>query len=153
MGDKIVCVKTYLTRQEAEMAQGKLQSSGIESHIAADDAGRMRPHLTFGYPVRLMVKELDAQAARSLLKEKPRGVWSDDPELRKMQLKRAAQGVLAYPIFCAALSLLSAFIYFKAEDQIIRFVIPGILMLIVLGMMLGWVSAIQCRKKLKELEK
>ena len=64
----LVVVQSYGTEGEAEVAKGVLESSGIEAMIQADTAGRMREHLAWsGLGHRLLVREEDAAAARSLL--------------------------------------------------------------------------------------
>ena len=66
--DKLVVVQSYGTEGEAEIAKGVLESSGIEAMIQADTAGRMREHLAWsGLGHRLLVREEDAAAARSIL--------------------------------------------------------------------------------------
>ena len=63
---RAVCVKTYLTRYEAEMAQGILESGDIASFISADDAGGTGIIIPKA-GVRLMVAEQDLRAAQDLL--------------------------------------------------------------------------------------
>lgn len=66
--NKLVVVQSYGTEGEAEIAKGVLESSGIEAMIQADTAGRMREHLAWsGLGHRLLVREEDAAAARSIL--------------------------------------------------------------------------------------
>ena len=66
--DKLVVVQSYGNEGEAEIAKGVLESSGIEAMIQADTAGRMREHLAWsGLGHRLLVREEDAAAARSIL--------------------------------------------------------------------------------------
>jgi hypothetical protein len=65
---KLVVVQSFGTESEAEVAKGVLESSGIEAMIQADTAGRMREHLAWsGLGHRLLVREEDAAAARSIL--------------------------------------------------------------------------------------
>jgi hypothetical protein len=64
----LVVVQSYGTEAEAEVAKGVLESAGIDAMIQADTAGRMREHLAWsGLGHRLLVREEDAAAARSLL--------------------------------------------------------------------------------------
>ena len=64
-----VCVKTCLSKPEADVVKTVLEGSGIEVMISADDCGGMRPHLTFlTGGIRLMVKQEDAQKALEILK-------------------------------------------------------------------------------------
>jgi Putative prokaryotic signal transducing protein len=64
----LVVVQSYATEGEAAIAKGVLESSGIDAMIQADTAGRMREHLAWsGLGHRLLVREEDAAAARSIL--------------------------------------------------------------------------------------
>jgi hypothetical protein len=66
--DDLIVIQSYATEGEAEIAKGVLESSGIDAMIQADTAGRMRDHLAWsGLGHRLLVREEDAAAARSLL--------------------------------------------------------------------------------------
>jgi Putative prokaryotic signal transducing protein len=66
--NKFVVVSSYGNEDEAYVAKGVLESSGIEAMIQADTAGRMREHLAWsGLGHRLLVREEDAAAARSIL--------------------------------------------------------------------------------------
>ena len=65
-------IGTYPTRSDAELVQSALAAAGIPSLIAADDAGGAYPFdLTGG--ARLLVEEADAEDAKSLLSDGPRG--------------------------------------------------------------------------------
>jgi len=65
---KLVAVQSFLSRYEAELARGALESSGIPCMISADDCGGMRPHLSMGLSgVRLLVNEADAAKAADIL--------------------------------------------------------------------------------------
>jgi hypothetical protein len=62
------CLRTYLTRNEAELDQALLRSCGFETIIQADDAGGMQPHLLFGNGgVRLLVHSSRAEEASQVL--------------------------------------------------------------------------------------
>ena len=62
------CLRTYLTRNEAEMDQALLRSCGFETIIQADDAGGMQPHLLFGNGgVRLLIHSSQADEAAQVL--------------------------------------------------------------------------------------
>jgi Putative prokaryotic signal transducing protein len=66
--NNLVVVQSCATEGEAEIVKGVLESSGIEAMIQADTAGRMREHLAWsGLGHRLLVREEDAAAARSIL--------------------------------------------------------------------------------------
>ncbi len=62
----LVAVRTFTNRQEAEVAQGALESAGLESLIAADDAGATQPGLWMS-GVRLLVREEDLEEATGIL--------------------------------------------------------------------------------------
>jgi hypothetical protein len=55
-------VATFPTRTEAEVVQGLLASAGIDSWIAADDAGGAFPFALSG-GARVLVDESDLEAA------------------------------------------------------------------------------------------
>ena len=63
----LVCIKTYNNRLEAELEKGRLDSQGIQAMISADDAGGMRPDLSWSTGVRLLVKQEDAHRALEIL--------------------------------------------------------------------------------------
>lgn len=64
---ELVCVGSYPAEALAELARMRLEESGIESYVAADDCGGMLPFLQSATGVRLSVRESDAiQAARIL---------------------------------------------------------------------------------------
>jgi len=65
----LICIKTYGSRHEAELARGFLEANGIEAVVSADDVGGMRPHLLLGGGARLLVKEEDVQKALEVLKD------------------------------------------------------------------------------------
>ena len=64
-------IATFATRTEAEIAQGLLESAGIEASVSADDAGGAFPFALAG-GVHLLVDEADAAAASDLLAGSPR---------------------------------------------------------------------------------
>ncbi len=70
MSTRLVTLKTFPSRLEAEIAKGKLDSFGMQSFVSADDAGGMRP-APFAYSVgaELVIKEEDAQKANSILND------------------------------------------------------------------------------------
>jgi len=65
--DDYVVLETFYNRIEAEMAQGILESEGIESMIMADDAGGTYPMLQFIRGVKLMVAPEDKPRAQEIL--------------------------------------------------------------------------------------
>jgi hypothetical protein len=62
----LVVVATFLNKIEAEVAQGALEAAEIESMVAADDAGGLRPGLWMS-GVKLLVRAEDAERAASVL--------------------------------------------------------------------------------------
>jgi hypothetical protein len=69
---ELVVVQSFGTRVEADIAQGVLESSGINAMIQADTAGGMRQHLAWsGLGFRVLVCEEDVAMARDVLKSPP----------------------------------------------------------------------------------
>ena len=67
---KVIPIKSYANRTEAELAKSFLESKGIQATVSADDEGSMNPWLlqaTGG--ARLLVKEEDRETALDLLKK------------------------------------------------------------------------------------
>ena len=65
--DDAVVLETFSNRIEAEMAQGILESEGIEAVVMADDAGGTYPMLQFVRGVKLMVAAEDKARAKEIL--------------------------------------------------------------------------------------
>jgi hypothetical protein len=63
----MVEVGIYPTRTDAELAQTALEAAGIQSVIAADDAGGAYPFDLTGGGTRLLVEEADAEDASAVL--------------------------------------------------------------------------------------
>jgi cell division protein FtsN len=63
----LVSIGSYSTRAEAEIVQGRLEASGIEASIAADDAGGAYNVLSGSAYV--LVDEKDREAASEILDE------------------------------------------------------------------------------------
>ena len=68
--EDIVCIKTFATRMDAEVAKSKLMANSIQSFIEADDAGGAYPFPLSGHMkgIRLFVAKKYAQQAQNLLK-------------------------------------------------------------------------------------
>jgi len=65
---KLVVVRSYRSRTEADLAKGALEDAGIEAMIQADTAGGMREHLAWsGAGFRILVREEDAAVAQEVL--------------------------------------------------------------------------------------
>lgn len=62
----LVVIRDYLNKLEAELAQGALQSAGIQSMIGADDAGGTEPGLWMG-GIKLLVHAEDVKEAEKIL--------------------------------------------------------------------------------------
>ncbi|OHA73940.1 MAG: hypothetical protein A3B24_02120 [Candidatus Wildermuthbacteria bacterium RIFCSPLOWO2_01_FULL_48_16] len=63
-----VCVKTFPSRQEAEVAKNLLLAHDIVCFVSADDGGGVQPWLLISTGgARLMVSEKDAETARQIL--------------------------------------------------------------------------------------
>ena len=65
---KTVCVRTYESRLEAELARTILEEAGIRAMVSADDCGRIRSQESFtSGGVRLLVLSENARRAAELL--------------------------------------------------------------------------------------
>jgi hypothetical protein len=65
---KLVIVKSYGNRAEAELAKGALENAGIQAMIQSDTVGHMREHIAWsGAGFRIVVREEDVAAARDVL--------------------------------------------------------------------------------------
>ncbi len=81
MMSDMICVGTFPSRLEAEMAQGLLESAGIRSMIAADDCGGARPHMLLGSGgARLIVLQERAEEAAEVLRRLEESADGDDGE-------------------------------------------------------------------------
>jgi hypothetical protein len=65
--DDAIVLETFYNRIEAEIAQGILESEGVEAVIMADDAGGSYPMLQFIRGVKLMVAAEDEGRAKEIL--------------------------------------------------------------------------------------
>jgi hypothetical protein len=68
---KLVAVGTYPNKVDAELAQGALEASDIESMVSADDAGGLQPGLWLGEGVKVLVRAEDAERAKKILSGDP----------------------------------------------------------------------------------
>ena len=64
---ELIVVHTFPDRIEADLAASALEAAGIESMVAADDAGGTQPGLWEGQGVALLVRQEDEQEARAIL--------------------------------------------------------------------------------------
>ena len=63
---RLIPIRTFASRSEAEIAQGLLASAGINASLSADDAGGAYPFELSG-GAQLLVNEDDVAAASELL--------------------------------------------------------------------------------------
>jgi len=67
-GAKLVVIRVYGSRVEADLAKCMLEDAGIEAMGQADTAGGMREHLAWsGAGFKILVRDEDAEVARELL--------------------------------------------------------------------------------------
>jgi hypothetical protein len=65
---KLVVVRSYGSRPEADLAKGLLEDAGIQAMLQADTAGGMREHIAWsGAGFRILVREEDATVALDVL--------------------------------------------------------------------------------------
>jgi len=68
--EKLVTIRTYQERTEAELAKDYLESCDIDAIISGDDAGGMMPNMTSNIGLaRLLVRPDDAEEAERLLED------------------------------------------------------------------------------------
>ena len=63
----LTIVRTFSNRQEAELALGAIRAAGIEAILRTDDAGGLRPALSWSNGVELVVRDDDAEEAAEIL--------------------------------------------------------------------------------------
>ena len=57
MGDtELVVVHSFGNRAEADLAKSALEAAGIDALVRSDDAGGLRPHMTFVNGAELLVR-------------------------------------------------------------------------------------------------
>lgn len=66
--ERMIVLRGYLNKMEAELAKGLLASAGIDSIVQADDAGGTRPNLWMS-GIRLLLRPEDAVRAEEILAE------------------------------------------------------------------------------------
>ena len=71
----MVCIRSFWTREEAEIAASLLESAGIQSHVTADDFGSWIPIQFSKSAVRLFVSESNAEEAKRILNEEMEEHW------------------------------------------------------------------------------
>jgi hypothetical protein len=66
-GERVVTIRRFGAMSEAVLAQGCLESAGIESYLADSNMGRIEWPVTRG--MRLQVKSEDAEEAIAMLEQ------------------------------------------------------------------------------------
>ena len=67
MAVDIVVLREYGNEVEARFAATVLEANGVPAHVTADNAGGAFPSMSVLFPVRLLVRAMDADLARELL--------------------------------------------------------------------------------------
>lgn len=67
--DRLVVIRTFIDRIEADLAQSALEAAGIDSIVRSDDCAGLRPHMSMTSGVELLVREQDADRAADVLTE------------------------------------------------------------------------------------
>lgn len=75
----IVVLRTFASEHEAHLAATILEANGIPAQVFADTAGGAYPSIALVFPVRLLVREEDADTAREIL-DTPVDVAPDDDQ-------------------------------------------------------------------------
>ena len=67
LSNDLVVLRRFGDELSARVAAMSLEANGIPAQVSADTAGGALPLLAVGFPVRLIVRAADAEAARALL--------------------------------------------------------------------------------------
>ena len=128
MTNKLITIASFSSDFEAEIAKGKLQSSGIRSYIFKDDCGGMRPHMTLTAGVQLKVSDRDCSEAKNVLQSDiDDGIpfhSSDEEAYKKVHLllNRARGWILVgFAIVPGWLSFPISFVYATKASNFRRF--------------------------------
>lgn len=78
--EHFVTVKTYLTRAEADLDQSVLAANSVESFVASDDAGGVRPELAFFRGVKLMIRAQDLERVELIFRDLAQAEQEDGAE-------------------------------------------------------------------------
>jgi Putative prokaryotic signal transducing protein len=65
----LINIKTFSSRQDAELAKGLLAANGVNAVVSGDDYGGINPGLAFSSGVRLLVKEEEVVNAKRIFRE------------------------------------------------------------------------------------
>ena len=63
----VVVLRKYASEIDANLHAAILEANGIPAQVMSDNAGGTLPSMSLLYPVRLMVREEDEQAAQEIL--------------------------------------------------------------------------------------
>jgi hypothetical protein len=66
VSDEIVVLREYGNEMEAQFAATVLEANGVPARVIADTAGGALPSMALVFPVRLLVRAIDADLAREL---------------------------------------------------------------------------------------
>ncbi len=64
---KLITIKTYNNRMEAESDKGLLEHQGIKSIVLSDDCGGASPHLTLTRGVELLINKKNIEKVCQIL--------------------------------------------------------------------------------------
>jgi hypothetical protein len=90
-----IVIRTFSTREQADLAVAQLEANGIATRIAADDGSGIMPYLTQAQGVRVFVSESDAAAARELLNLPPVSSPDSSPTPAPCRSKLAIGQIIA----------------------------------------------------------
>ena len=65
--EEMCAVREFLYEHEASIVKSLLEANGIESYIKKDDLGGNRAQLSFGSPIKLMVRKSDFKLATEII--------------------------------------------------------------------------------------
>jgi hypothetical protein len=71
---ELVVVRSFGDRIEAEMARSALEAAGIRSMVRGDDCAGLRPHMSLGSGIELIVRAMDRAKALEVLGIRARDV-------------------------------------------------------------------------------
>ncbi|HEX7124097.1 MAG TPA: DUF2007 domain-containing protein [Gemmatimonadaceae bacterium] len=80
MPGKLVVLRKYNDELTAQVAAAALEANGIPARVLADTAGGLLPNLSILFPVRLVVREEDAELAREVLDSPTESPSAEEPE-------------------------------------------------------------------------
>lgn len=100
-----VRVGRFLSRAEAEVARGLLETNGVPAVVIGDDGGGVHPDISYGYGgVALGVHPDDVDEARSLLGD-------IDAPIDRADLRSSGWRPVAMVLLAAAMAVLTAALF------------------------------------------